>query len=243
MTKLFSNIAFSLKKILKRQLFPSSENWLKRTEPFSRVFGLDRGKAIDRRFIEDFLRLHRHNIQGKVLEIGDDQYTYQFGINLTSTAILAGSEKSSRSNCFPLPVHDLTALHSLEAMGTYECVIATNVLNFIYDFRTAIEALARLTHPDTGTLLATLAGVSQTSRFDYDRWGDYWRFNDMSARQLFEEYFEEVEVIAYGNAPLAAAFIMGLSQEDVPNSLFEQHDPDYQILIGVRAAKPKAEKC
>jgi len=238
-TKFFLKIAFRLKKIAKRKLFPVGGNWLIRKEPFSRVFALDRGTAIDRRFMEDFLSSHQHNIQGNVLEIGDDQYTYQFGINLTSTSILAGPENSSRSSCYPYPFYDLTAHHSLDAVGTYDCVIATNVLNFIYDFKGAIQGLAKLTQPDCGVLLATVAGVSQISRFDYDRWGDYWRFNDLSIRRLFEEYFEEVEVISHGNAPLAAAFIMGLSQEEVPSTLFEHNDSDYQILISVKAAKPK----
>ena len=239
MTRLLLKIASHIKKIAKRTLSPVSGNWLNRKEPFSRIFGLDRGTAIDRRFMEDFLSLHKDSIQGKVLEIGGDQYTYKFGSNLASTAILAGSENSSRSICFPYPSHDLTAHHSLDAVGKYDLVIATNVLNFIYDFKAAIHGLAKLTQPDSGILLATLAGVSQISRFDYDRWGDYWRFNDMSIKQLFEEYFEQVEVTAYGSAPLAAAFIMGLSQEEVPSTLFEHHDPDYQILIGVKAAKPK----
>jgi len=235
----FLKLAFRLKKIAKRILSPVSGNWLNQEEPFSRVFGVDRGTAIDRRFMEDFLSFQKANIQGKVLEIGDDQYTYRFGVNLASTAILAGTDSSSRSSCFPHPSHDLTAHHTLDAIGKYDCVIATNVLNFIYDFKSAIQGLAKLTNQNGGVLLATLAGVSQISRFDYDRWGDYWRFNDMSIRRLFEEYFEEVEVIAYGNAPLAAAFIMGLSQEEVPGSLFEYHDLDYQILIGVKATKPK----
>ncbi len=238
MTRLLFKIASQLKKIAKRKLSPVSGDWLNRKEPLSRVFGVDRGSAIDRRFMEDFLSLQKGNIQGKVLEIGGDQYTYQFGHGLTTTAILAGAENSSRSNCYPFPSYDLTAHSSLDAVGEYDCVIATNVLNFIYDFKAAIEGLAKLTRPDGGALLATLAGVCQISRYDYDRWGDYWRFNDMSIRHLFEEYFEEVEVISYGNAPLAAAFIMGLSQEELPNSLFEHHDHDYQVLIGVKASKP-----
>lgn len=222
-------------------LFRANRDWLSRHEPFSRVFGLDRGRAIDRKFIEGFLGSHRHCIQGRALEIGGDQYTYEFGVNLISTAILAGPEDSARSSCFPFPSYDLTGSRTLDAVGKYDCVIATNVLNFIYDFRSAIQGLAKLTNSDSGVLLATLAGVSQISRFDYERWGDYWRFNDMSTRQLFEEFFEEVEVVAFGNAPLAAAFVMGLSQEEVPSSLFEYQDPDFQILIGVKARKPKPQ--
>jgi hypothetical protein len=187
--------------------------------------------------MEGFLSQHEENVQQKVLEIGDDQYTYKFGKNLTTTAILAGSVTSLRSQTFPQG--DLTNRQSLSSIGKYDCVIATNVLNFIYDYDTAVKGLASLVEPVNGVVLVTVAGLVPISRFDYDRWGDFFRFNDMSIRRLFEAHFENVEVIAYGNAPLAAAFIMGLSQEEVPSSLFEFHDPDYQILIGVKASKPK----
>jgi len=109
------NMVFALKSLTllaKRKLSPMGENWLNRKDPFFRTYSLDRGAPIDRRFMGDFLSSHQENILGKVLEIGDDQYTYQFGVNLTSTAILTGSENSSRSKCFPLPFYDLTEFHS-----------------------------------------------------------------------------------------------------------------------------------
>lgn len=239
MANLVLKVVWCLKKIVKRKIYPVDESWVNLKGPFSRVFGLDRGEAIDRRFMEEFLFSHQQNIQGKVLEIGDDRFTYQFGVGLESTAILAGSENSARSSCFPYPSYDLTSHQSLNSIGKYDCVIATNVLNFIYDVKSAIQGLAKLTSQENGVLLASVAGLVPISRYDYDRWGDYWRFNDLSIQQLFEEYFEEVEVIAYGNAPLAAAFIMGLAQEEVPSSLFQHNDPDYQILIGVKATKPR----
>jgi LmbE family N-acetylglucosaminyl deacetylase len=52
---------------------------LARVEPISRWFGYDRGTPIDRPFIEAFLHQHRQDIRGRVLEIGDDSYTRQFG--------------------------------------------------------------------------------------------------------------------------------------------------------------------
>jgi hypothetical protein len=227
------SIAARIAKGLKRSSHVANNDWLDRTEPFSRVFGLDRGSAIDRRFMDDFIQNNAKHLQGSVLEVGDDQYTYKYGSKIIKSAILAGNTHSCRSRCYPSA--DLTKHESLAEVGIYDCVIATNVLNFIYDIDSAVKGLAKLVKPGSGVVLVTVAGIVSVSRYDYERWGDYWRFNDMSVRYLFERHFRQVEVSVYGNAPLAAAFIMGLSQEEVPNKLFEHHDRDYQILIAVKA--------
>ena len=220
-----------------RNVFFRKEKWLLRKYPFSRVFGNDRGNPIDRHLIELFLASHSNDIKCKVLEIGDDQYTYKFGNNLTNTAILAGPIDSLRSQCYPLG--DLTDEHTLKNVDKYNCVIATNVLNFIYDINAAVRGLATLVQPNNGCVLVTVAGLAQISRVDYNLWGDYWRLNDMSVRKLFETCFETVEITTYGNAPLAAAFIMGLAEEEVPSSLFKLNDSDFQIVIAVKASTPK----
>jgi hypothetical protein len=62
----------------------------------------------------------------------------------------------------------------------------------------------------------------------------------MSIRKIFQKYFNNVEVQTFGNAPLAAAFIMGLAKEEIPSNLFEIYDPDYQILITIKASLPKS---
>jgi len=222
--------------VINRNLNSSEPSWVNRLEPFSRVFGLDRGSAIDRRFIEQFLFSHSKFIAGDVLEIGDDQYTYKYGKNLRRTVIFAGSLPSGRSEFY---AGDLTKMETFSEVGKFDCLIATNVLNFIYDFDAAVQGLALLIKPASGSVLATVSGLTQISRFDYERWGDYWRFNDASIRRVFEKYFDSVETKAYGNAPLAAASIMGLSQEEVPANLFEHHDADYQILIAIKAASPR----
>ena len=52
---------------------------LRRLTPISRHFGYDRGRPIDRYYIENFLAHHADDIRGHVLEIGDASYTRQFG--------------------------------------------------------------------------------------------------------------------------------------------------------------------
>lgn len=228
-----------LKKYLLRFFSKPPSDWLSRSTPISRVFGLDRGLAIDRRFMESFLSSNSAAIKGAVLEVGDDQYTLKFGSNIDRSVVFAGRGKGKASESCDGDLADHSTFIA-EQQGQFDCVIATNVLNFIFDFDAAIRGMSLLLRPDSGVCLCTVAGLVQVSRYDYDRWGDYWRFNDKSIRRAFESHFESVDVFIYGNAPLAAAFIMGLSQEEIPSKLFEINDHDYQILIAVKASGPKA---
>jgi hypothetical protein len=230
-------LVFSLKNSLKRFFYRSYSSWLNMNKPFSKVFGFDRGCPIDRKFIDDFLLYNSQIIKGSLLEIGDDQYTIKYGSDLQRVVVLAGKGSRKESISF---AGDLTNPNSLLSLGRFNCVIATNVLNFIFDFDSAVHGLSTLVNTKSGTVLATVAGgVSQVSRYDYERWGDYWRFSDMSIRKIFQKYFNNVEVQTFGNAPLAAAFIMGLAKEEIPSHLFKIHDPDYQILITIKASLPK----
>ena len=90
-----------------------------------------------------------------------------------------------------------------------------------------------------GVLLATVPGISQISRYDMDRWGDYWRFTDASIRRLFGDVFgpENVAVQTHGNVLAAIAFLEGLAAEELDAAELRSHDPDYQVLITVRAVK------
>src|SRR6185503_497384 len=52
---------------------------LRRLKPISSGWGSERGQPIDRYYIERFLTTHTRDIQGHVLEIGDNNYTRKFG--------------------------------------------------------------------------------------------------------------------------------------------------------------------
>ena len=52
---------------------------MRRLTPISRVWGFDRGLPVDRYYIEGFLAAHAADIQGRVLEIGDNTYTLKYG--------------------------------------------------------------------------------------------------------------------------------------------------------------------
>ena len=52
---------------------------LRRVTPISQEFGYDRGRPIDRYYVETFLARQAADIRGRVLEIGDNSYTRRFG--------------------------------------------------------------------------------------------------------------------------------------------------------------------
>ena len=82
----------------------------------------------------------------------------------------------------------------------------------------------------------------QFSRWDMDRWGHYWNFTTLSARRLFEESFPATTVMvkAYGNVLAAVALLHGLASQELQHEELDHHDPDYEVLITVRAVKDKA---
>ncbi len=92
-----------------------------------------------------------------------------------------------------------------------------------------------------GVLLATVPGISQISRYDMDRWGDFWRFTTLSATRVFQEVFgrRDLTVEAFGNVLTAMALLQGLSVEELTIRELDHRDPDYELLITVRACKSK----
>src|SRR5262249_54762497 len=121
----------------------------------------------------------------------------------------------------------------------FDCVICTQTLPFIYNVRAAIQTLHRILKPG-GILLATVAGGTHPiSRSDMEQWGDYWRFTSLSTRMLFKEIFLEpnIQLKAYGNVMAATAFINGLAADDLSREELDRHDPDYEVVVVVRAIK------
>jgi SAM-dependent methyltransferase len=203
------------------------------SEPVSRVFGFDRGKPIDRHYIEGFIGQYATDIGGRVLEVGDRQYSNRFA-----------GKKGAKVDVLHLQqqpgvtlVGDLVSGKGLP-WDTFDCIIATQTLLVIYEVRSAVANLHRMLKAG-GVLLTTFPGISQISRYDMDRWGDYWRFTSISARRLFEEAFppDRVQVQTYGNVRAASAFLYGLAAEELSAEELNYHDPDYELLIGVRAQK------
>ena len=224
----------------------------RRLTPISDVSGGDRGSAIDRYYIDDFLSRHsglddymQGDIRGHVLEVGDDSYSQKFGGWKAKSTRAAQVEKVDilhvdEENPNATIIADLATGDNIPS-DTFDCVICTQTLLLVYDARAAIRTLYRVLKPG-GVLLATFPGISRICRPEIDVWGDYWRFTTLSARRLFEEVFApaDVTVEAYGNVLSAISFLHGLAAEELTAAELTLRDPNYEVLIAVRARKRKA---
>jgi len=200
---------------------------LARTSPVSRELGWERGTPIDRAYIERFLATHRDRLRGRVLEIGEARYTPKLATASTSTVLHVEPGHGL--------VGDLARPDTLPA-GAFDTVICTQVLGVIFDVAAAVAGLDRLLAPG-GCAAVTVSGISQVSRFDADRWGDYWRFTEASLRRLFER-FELVAVESYGNVAAATALLQGVAVEDLPDpDALWTRDRDYPVTLGAIAVK------
>jgi SAM-dependent methyltransferase len=208
---------------------------LRRLKPFTTDYGNSRGLEIDRYYIERFLSAYSSDIQGHVLEIKHNAYTIKYGGDkVTKSDVLHKVEGNPDATI----VADLSSAAHIPA-DTFDSIIFTQTLQFIYDIKSTIATLYRILKPG-GVILATCSGMAQISREDYEMWGEYWRFTSLSARYLFEECFpkENIQVCSYGNVLSSISFLEGLAAEDLRKSELDTYDPDYELIIAIRAVKP-----
>ena len=211
---------------------------LRRTTPISDYFGFDRGSPVDRYYIEQFLEAHASDIRGRVLEVADPSYTRRFGgERVTRSDVL----HARAGNPDATIVGDLCTGEGIPD-GAFDCIILTQVLPFLWDVPAAIATAYRALRPN-GVLLVTVPGISQISRHDAERWGDFWRFTSMSARRLFAAAFppETVRLSVYGNVLTATAFLQGMAASELRRHELEERHPDYEVIIAVRAVRPPSE--
>ncbi|MBW4603748.1 MAG: glycosyltransferase [Calothrix sp. FI2-JRJ7] len=211
---------------------------LRRVIPVSREFGYDRGLPIDRYYVENFLASQSADIQGRVLEIGDNFYTQKFGgERVTKSDVLHVNEGNPDATI----VGDLSNAEHVPS-DSFDCLVLTQTLHLIYDMKEAVKTIFRILKPG-GVALITVPGISQIA---IDEWKDYWCWSltTLSARRLFEEIFpkENVQVEAYGNVLAATAFLQGLATEELKKQELDYRDPYYQVLLTVRVVKAEVEQ-
>jgi hypothetical protein len=226
-----------VRRKLRSWLHPTRRSALDRfpgLSPVSRVFGLDRGRPIDRYYIERFLEGSAADVAGRVLEVGDADYTRRFGRGRVTQSDVLHAEPGNRRATI---VGDLTTGRGVPH-GAFSCVILTQVLPFVYDVPAAVRTCHAALAPG-GVLLATVPGISQVSRYDADRWGDFWRFTPQSVARMFADTFGDgaADVRTHGNVLVACAFLQGLASHELTPAELDAVDPDYPVLMTVRAVK------
>lgn len=209
---------------------------LKRLTPISPIFGIDRDLiSVERHYIESFLEKHCLDINGRVLEMGEPLYTKKFGGDrVTKSDVLNYVE----GNPLATIVADLTDAPHI-ADNTFDCIIITQTLQMIFEVEDAISTLHRILKPG-GVVLATSHGITKVARREgVDDWGEYWHFTTQSSRKLFGDIFgkENIDVSSYGNILTTIASLHGLAASEIDPVELEHNDPDYELLVMVKATK------
>jgi len=166
--------------------------------------------------------------------MGCDAYTRQFGgDSFTQVEVL-----DIRPNLPGVTIVDDLTLGTKLASESFDCVILTQTLQYIFELEKAICTLHRILKPG-GVVLGTVPGIAQIAPEESKYCGDYWRFTTASAERLFKTHFQdgEVHVVSYGNVLASTAFLYGLAAEELRKEELDFSDPEYQFLIGVRAVK------
>ena len=168
------------------------------------------------------------------MEVGDDALTWRYGREaVTGSDVLNVAPGDPKTTL----VADLAAGDGLPS-DRFDCILFTQTLHFLYDFRAGLRTLHRMLRPG-GVLLATFPGISKIGRAE--DWGTswFWGFTPLSARRFFEEAFPgaEISVEAWGNVLSATAFLWGLAAGELEEKELKFADPEYPVIIGVRAVK------
>ncbi len=205
----------------------------RRLTPIGSNYGHDRGKPIDRFYIENFLDSNSSDIKGSVLEIEDNAYTLRYGKDkVTNSDILNLSKEINPATTI---VADLSSAPHIPS-NSFDCIIFTQTLQYIYNVNGAIKTLHRVLKPG-GVLLATIPAISQLDAHWSEQY--FWNFSSASTGLLFREHFpdDKVEIHGCGNILTAISFLHGLALDELTEKELNYQDDIYELIITIKATK------
>lgn len=215
-----------------RRRVPVRWGSLRRTRPISRDYGFERGTPVDRTYIERFLAGHAADVVGRVLEVRDTRYTEAFGGGrVTSSDVLDIDATNPEATI----VADLGHPSSLPT-DRFDCVIATQTLQYVDPPATGVANICRSLVPD-GVALVT---VPCMARLDPDYTAvDRWRFTPAGLELLFAGTgdWADVEVSGFGNVLACAAFLYGIAANELSEGELADHDDRFPLVACARARK------
>ncbi len=201
-------------------------------KPISRRFGLERGHSIARYYIDEFIEANKSSITDDVLEVADRRYTNRYGVDVKKSMCLhvnGWGENVIKA--------DLETGDGIEEESC-DCFICTQTLLFTYDVLSVVKNVYCMLKKG-GTALITVPGITHLSLYDYDNWGQYWSFTDMSLRRLLEKWFDKnsIQIETYGNMKSTIGYLYGLTVEDIKESDLKYRDNQYQLIIAAKVVK------
>ncbi len=195
------------------------------------MWGMDRGRPIDRYYIESFLTKHATDVAGRVLEIQEDGYSRRFGGDrVTHQDVLSLDASNPKATI----IGDLADPATLPA-GQFDCIILTQTLHLVFDMAVAVANVQRALRPG-GVLLVTVPGITPLDRHEFlDSW--YWSLTEPALRRLLCGPFrpEKVDIKTHGNLFAATAFLHGAAVEEVSKRKLDRRDRAFPVTIAARA--------
>jgi Methyltransferase domain len=140
---------------------------LRRVTPISRRWGYDRGLLIDRYYIEALAEEHRRDIWETVLEIKEPGYTYQFGSDVKHREVIDIDPDITLATI----VSDLADAPQVPDVS-FDCVIVTQTLQFVYDVRAAADTIHRILNLEASCWPRSRGSPPVDSEAE----ADHWRF-------------------------------------------------------------------
>lgn len=200
------------------------------SRPLCKSWGKSRGTMIDRYYIEGFLAGYSTDIGGRVLEIGDDDYSRRFGgsrITRQDILHLTGHPRATIVGDLSFP--GLLPTHA------FDCIIFTQTLQLVFEMSAALDQLHAALRPG-GVLLVTVPGITPIGQGE---WGPYWCWSltPHSLERLLGKSFpvEQLELRSYGNLVAATAFLHAAAVEEVGRRRLAPSDPAYPVIVTARA--------
>ena len=201
---------------------------LRRVEPFSRVFGFDRGTPVDRFYMHHFLEGNRPVITGRVLEVQVSSYTRTYGQAVeTAHTVDINPEWHATFTC------DLADAAQIPS-DTYDCFLASNTLQHVEDLPAVLRTMLRVVKPG-GYVLASAPTLLPLIP-DGD---DMWRLSPEGWRRMLAREWPgcEIAVEGHGNCLAAIAAMLGLALEELSDDELSPNDPRYPVLVTIKARK------
>ncbi len=203
---------------------------LRRLRPFSSNFGFDRGKPIDRYYLEKFLRENSRYISGKVLEIQINGYTLRFGKDISVTHTV-----DIRREFNPTYLCDLAECDNVIPDDYYDCFVMPNTLHHLQDLHKCLKNALRIVRPGGVILASASAFIPLVPDIP-----DYWRLSVNGWKEIINKAWAgcDVELKSYGNCLAVVASMLGLSSEELKEKELDFNDARYPVLITIFCRKP-----
>jgi Methyltransferase domain len=195
---------------------------LKRLAPFCVKWGATRGGAIDRFYIDDFVRNELISTSGSYIECGGKRYRYL--LNRSQIATYRVLDKNPH-----VPELDICAdLHCLDVVedASVDVFICTQVLQYAMDpLQCVFEIHRKLTIG--GKFIMSVPLIEK----DYRKMDDRWRFTVLTVREILN-VFTKAEIVGRGNLFSSICYLLGLGVEDLdPEVLAATDDAHYQVVL------------